>query len=565
MSQHWLRSRTKQSAALPELRLDALLEDHASLLRAAARSLELLNELNGLSRQDSETQRERDDAIQAELTLLRERLDMLAADWKHQLIGREAESIEKAAALYSRLAFTASDWDVRFAALEARLNEEASFGAERLKVLAAQIRSHPADFGLRNPEAGLMAYLYSYLPALTALDIGANKGEIAERLLDAGYEVYAFEPNPVVFEELQARVRERQGAAYNLAVGSSDTAMKLHVAEDRSKDRIYEDPSQLSSLIAHSMPADLPFVSALDVTVRSLESLANEHAIPRDLGLVKIDTEGYDLEVIRGMGPLRPQVLLSEYWAEDFVFGQSGALNRLDELVREARARGYQWYIVLYRVAGSERISYYCNYDQTVSNSWGNVFFFQDRELFVRAMDWCAGVLPTTYFNGPATTSRDFRAHDVQPAALHSQNGLGSGAAPATRSFELEAKGALGTISAALEQLTKQMSMRNAEIALVREQIAGYGRSLSSIGSAMARLETRAPGPSPEAIIVSSTVVRSLQERIDGLNQVLADERFANEGLKRRLDRFKQSFSWKLTSPLREVRRIGQKIRDRLW
>lgn len=346
-----------------------------------------------------------------------------------------------------------------------------------------------------------------------------------------GYEVYAFEPNPPVFEELQARVRERQGAAYNLAVGSSDTAMKLHVAEDRSKDRSYEDPSQLSSLIPHSMPADLPFVSALDVTVRSLESLANEHAIPRDLGLVKIDTEGYDLEVIRGMGPLRPQVLLSEYWAEDFVFGESGALNRLDELVREAHARGYQWYIVLYRVAGSERISYYCNHDHSVSNSWGNVFFFQNRELFLRAMDWCAAVLPTPYFNGTAPASRDFRAHEVQPGLLHSQNGLGSGSASVARSFEVEAKEALGTMSAALEQLTKQMSMRNAEIALFREQIAEYGRSLSSFRSAMARLETTVPGPPRERIKVSSMEARSLQERIDALNQALADERFASEGL----------------------------------
>ena len=95
--------------------------------------------------------------------------------------------------------------------------------------------------------------------------------------------------------------------------------------------------------------------------------------IPRDVGLLKIDTEGYDLEVIRGMDDLRPHVLVSEYWAADFVFGQSGTLNRLDEMVKEARERGYRWFIVLYRHAGSERVSFYCNYDKSVSNSWGNV------------------------------------------------------------------------------------------------------------------------------------------------------------------------------------------------
>ncbi|MGC8714323.1 MAG: hypothetical protein ACP5RH_18205, partial [Leptodesmis sp.] len=39
-----------------------------------------------------------------------------------------------------------------------------------------------------DPETRLMAYLYSYLPSRCAIDIGANIGEVSNKLLEAGYE-----------------------------------------------------------------------------------------------------------------------------------------------------------------------------------------------------------------------------------------------------------------------------------------------------------------------------------------------------------------------------------------
>src|SRR5271154_4847316 len=64
----------------------------------------------------------------------------------------------------------------------------------------------PADDQPDAPEAGLMAFLYSYLPDPTVIDIGANIGDISDCLLRAGYDVYAFEPNPPVYERLLTRL-----------------------------------------------------------------------------------------------------------------------------------------------------------------------------------------------------------------------------------------------------------------------------------------------------------------------------------------------------------------------
>ncbi len=556
----WMKRSASRRAEVFEARLDALLADHTSLLQVAARSLELLNEIGGLARQWEAERLESYAAILRELGSLRDRLERLSTESRLELQRREAANIEKLASVQSHV-------ELLFAELEDQLNEERLFGAERLKKLAAEIRCNPADFGLLNPEAGLMAHLYSYLPVTVAIDVGANKGAIAGRLLDAGYEVYAFEPFPPVFEVLQNNFGARAGfKAYEIAVGSTDTAMKLHVAQDMSPDGRYKDTGQLGSLIAHSMPSDLPFATSVDVRVRSLKSLADEAMISRDVGLLKIDTEGYDLEVLRGMDDLRPHVLVAEYWSTDFIFGQSGTLNRLDELVKEARERGYRWFIVLYRHAGSDRISFYCNYDQSVSNSWGNVFFFHDRELFMHAMEWCSAVMPTTYFNSVAAVSFDHASpmQTLKPGPLQSPNGHGAGDAPHNAYIDAASNEAIKAIGARLDQLGRLMSIRGEEIALFQDEATAHERSLTLLTNAVRKLEMTLAHlgsetePRMQSVNGKSLAVQRAQ--IDELQRALAEKNDAVEGLKQGMKRIKHSFSWKLTSPLREIRRIGARI-----
>jgi hypothetical protein len=148
------------------------------------------------------------------------------------------------------------------------------------------------------------------------------------------------------------------------------------------------------------MPDGLVFTSTVPVTVRSLASLHGSSHLPPDIGLVKIDTEGFDLEVIRGMGPQRYPVVVAEYWDEAMPFGGSNATNALDALVKEMKRRDYAWYIVFYRVWGQTGTSFYCNHDRSVAYAWGNVFFFREHAIFAEALKWCAAVLPVTYVGG---------------------------------------------------------------------------------------------------------------------------------------------------------------------
>jgi FkbM family methyltransferase len=260
------------------------------------------------------------------------------------------------------------------------------------------------NYEFLNPEVGLMAFLYSSLPAGNAVDVGAHVGEVSNHLLEAGYEVFAFEPHPAVFGSLVKRLADRpRFHPFNCALGSEDGEMSLNLAKDTSETKRHTDETLYSSLVSHSMPDDLPFTETQAVRVRTLADLHREGVVPAGVSLVKIDTEGFDLNVIRGMEDYRYPVVVTEYWDQDIPFARAGVPYTLRSLIGEMRFRGYPYHIVIYRTWGSDQMAYYCNLGQSVPKSYGNSFFFRDYSLFDRAQRWCSTVLPRTYFR-PASS-----------------------------------------------------------------------------------------------------------------------------------------------------------------
>src|SRR5262249_40396623 len=130
--------------------------------------------------------------------------------------------------------------------------------------------------------------------------------------------------------------------------------------------------------------------------------------------VVKIDTEGFDLEVIRGMGDHRYSVVMTEFWDAHIPFANEGLRYTVESMAREMRQRGYLWYIVIYRVWGHNETAFFCNHDRAVPESWGNIVFFQDREVFVQAQNWCGAVLPRTYFKHVAAGDQAAQSTPLQ-------------------------------------------------------------------------------------------------------------------------------------------------------
>jgi FkbM family methyltransferase len=299
-----------------------------------------------------------------------------------------------------------------------RLADTLEVTQREIQELSRFVRAAPQPAGSPEPEAALMAHLYSFLPDRCALDVGAHVGEISEPLLDAGFEVHAFEPYPPIFSRLTERLGCRPGfRAHPWAIGETDGTKHLHIVLDKSGTDWYRDVTLLSSLVQHALPSGLVFAEGHEVTVKSLDTLHRAGIIPARVGLVKIDTEGFDLPVVRGMGSHRYPVVVCEYWDSRMPFGGSKGVHSLEDMVREMRSRQYYWYIVFYRIYGRDETRFYCNFPCSLEGAWGNVFFFQDHETFLQAQRWCAAVLPSTnLWSGRSASGEHVTSASVQGA-----------------------------------------------------------------------------------------------------------------------------------------------------
>jgi FkbM family methyltransferase len=119
------------------------------------------------------------------------------------------------------------------------------------------------------------------------IDVGANIGYTATvfaRAVEPGWNVYAFEPEAGNFALMERVLRRHHVAdrviAVRAAAGAADGASSLTINPDHHGD--------------HRIGPGVP------VAMRSVDSFTDGLA-RREIAFVKIDVQGYELEVVRGM------------------------------------------------------------------------------------------------------------------------------------------------------------------------------------------------------------------------------------------------------------------------
>ena len=136
------------------------------------------------------------------------------------------------------------------------------------------------------------------LPAAGAvcLDVGANTGQTLELLTEVLREpqIHSFEPTPAVFADLEKKTWGPNVHLHRIALGSKSATTSLNLYEF----------SVLNSLLPLDNRKGSPFsdVSGIGTTivnVSTLDDFVAEQSIDF-IDLLKIDTQGYDLEVLKG-------------------------------------------------------------------------------------------------------------------------------------------------------------------------------------------------------------------------------------------------------------------------
>ncbi|MFM2296153.1 MAG: hypothetical protein RLZZ350_2566 [Verrucomicrobiota bacterium] len=171
------------------------------------------------------------------------------------------------------------------------------------------------------------------LPIGTVFDVGANVGKMARsyRKLFPAAQIYSFEPVPATYEKLAAYAATQNGAVktFNVAVGSAPGQTTMWWNREHS------GGSSLARSTFNEGAGE-----KISIAVETLDRLAATLELRGEI-LVKIDTEGYDLEVIRGGKELLGQatvVIVEVLFADDL-----GAPPHLGQFTQELGELGFMF------------------------------------------------------------------------------------------------------------------------------------------------------------------------------------------------------------------------------
>lgn len=153
-------------------------------------------------------------------------------------------------------------------------------------------------------ESGIAVLISKHYPSSFILDIGANIGTfsipVAKKLADKNIQIHAFEPQRIIFQQLNCNVFINQIEncyTHNIALGSRVGTINLPKI-DYCKTKNIGAVSLIQEIQAESA-VSYDSTQAEVVQVNTLDTL-DTLDLSGDCSFIKIDVEGFESEVIEG-------------------------------------------------------------------------------------------------------------------------------------------------------------------------------------------------------------------------------------------------------------------------
>lgn len=203
-----------------------------------------------------------------------------------------------------------------------------------------------------------------------AFDIGAHIGEKTEDLLKFTDHVVAFEPNPNLQRVLQKRLRGQNVFFDNHGIDNHDGINRFKICDAYSLST-FSDSWKERSRFSQDHYWDIE----LDVPVMTIDTAITVYGIPE---YIKIDVEGYELHVLRGLSHLLPNTTICFEWAEEDVEDIKQAISYIKQLGYTAfyytegddikTGRRIYW-------ATWEELDFFADINPERKQRWGMIYF----------------------------------------------------------------------------------------------------------------------------------------------------------------------------------------------
>jgi len=132
-------------------------------------------------------------------------------------------------------------------------------------------------------------------PVRTIFDVGANVGDVALRLAreHPSATVHAFEPAADTFSRLRQNTQSiPRIRAHNLGLGATPGTKTMRLFEDSRLNTLADAAPFVTAF-------ETPVQSTASIEISTLDMFARQHAID-SIDILKIDTEGFEMDVLEG-------------------------------------------------------------------------------------------------------------------------------------------------------------------------------------------------------------------------------------------------------------------------
>lgn len=167
-----------------------------------------------------------------------------------------------------------------------------------LKKMALDVGLDISRYDPRFDPKAVLRSLFARHNINLVFDVGANSGQYGRQLRENNFSgtIISFEPLSSAFNQLQeASSKDQNWTALNYALGETAEKLEINIAGNSWSS------SLLEMLPSHVNEApESGYVATEEVEVVTLDSLFTDYVSDTDKPFLKIDTQGYTLQVLNG-------------------------------------------------------------------------------------------------------------------------------------------------------------------------------------------------------------------------------------------------------------------------
>jgi FkbM family methyltransferase len=168
----------------------------------------------------------------------------------------------------------------------------------------------------------------------TVVDVGANTGQSAQRFHAdlPNCTIHYFEPDPATYDRLVENTRSlNRVKTYQLGMGNKAEKKELHIGKHSAWNSMQPDINTTQTSIW--------------VDVNTVDQICTTEGIAR-IDLFKTDTEGFDLQVLKGAEAMLSTARIRFIYTEVGFYGSNPRNTSLEELIPYLHDFGYYLFAV---------------------------------------------------------------------------------------------------------------------------------------------------------------------------------------------------------------------------